>query len=170
MSTLHRRDRLARPGRACLLLLGVLGASAVARRIAGPRLDLPVRRVPLSQPPGQTMASLTAGLSRSVLVRDGDAAVARFAGRAGIFRYETVELIRFSDQGVSFEHLHGPFRRCAERFDLVTLDDGSNGIEHRGYFVMRGGLLGWVLGMLVVRRVFDEHVASHLQSLAGGAQ
>ena len=165
MSTRYRRDRAPQP-RGAWLLLGVFGASAALRRIPGRRIDLPVRRVPLAQPPGQEMAGLRAGLSRSVLVQDADAVVARFAGRAAIFRYETVELIRFSDQGVSFEHLHGPFRHCAERFALVTLDDGSQGLEHGGSFVMRGGMLGWVLGLLVVRRVFDEHVGSHMQALA----
>jgi hypothetical protein len=98
---------------------------------------------------------------------DANAAVARFEDRAGIFRYETVELIRFSDQGVTFEHLRGPFRSCIERFEFVLLVDGAYAFEHRGTFVMRGGLLGWLFGVLVIRGVFDRLVASHMQNSSG---
>lgn len=44
-----------------------------------------------------------------------DEVVARFAGRAGPFSYRTLEAVRFNDQAVSFEHLEGPLRSCAER-------------------------------------------------------
>jgi hypothetical protein len=152
------------------LLLGALGALAVARRVLGPPIALPVRRVPLARTPEDTMARLRGTLASHALVQDADAAVARFAGRAGIFRYATVELVRFSAREVTFEHLHGPFRTCVERFAFVPLADGGHTVEHQGTFVMRGGLLGWLFGVLVVRGVFDRLVAAHMQgSFATGS-
>lgn len=71
-------------------------------------------------------------LASRLLVQDANAAVARFEGRAGFFRYETVEFIRFSDQGVTFEHLRGPFRSCIEWFSFLPLADGAYALEHRG--------------------------------------
>src|SRR2546425_9788761 len=66
-----------------------------------------------------------------------------------------------SDQGVTFEHLRGPFQSCVERFEFVPLADGAYEFEHQGTFVMRGGSLGWLFGILVIRGVFDRHVAKH---------
>ncbi|SRR6266852_3398684 len=151
------------------LLLGILCAAAAARRIPGPPITLPVRRVRLEQTPEQLQAQMRGGLASRLLVQNTNAAVARFEGRAGIFRYETVELIRFSDQGVTFEHLCGPFRSCFERFEFVPLADGAYALEHRGIFVMRGGLLGWLFGVLVIRGAFDRLVASHMQNSSGVA-
>jgi hypothetical protein len=151
------------------LLLGILCAAAVARRIPGPPITLPVRRVRLEQTPEQLRAQMRGGLASRLLVQNANAAVARFEGRAGFFRYETVELICFSDQGVTFEHLRGPFRSCIERFNFVPLADGAYAFEHRGTFVMCGGLLGWLFGVLVIRGVFDRLVATHMQNSSGVA-
>jgi hypothetical protein len=128
-----------------------------------------VHWVRLEQTPVQLQAQMRGGLASRLLVQDANAAVARFEGRAGFFRYETVELIRFSDQGVTFEHLRGPFRSCIERFNFVPLADGAYAFEHRGTFVMRGGLLGWLFGVLVIRGVFDRLVATHMQDSSGVA-
>jgi hypothetical protein len=83
-------------------------------RQAYPRspITLLVRRARLEQTPEPLQAQLRGDLASRLLGQDANAAVARFGGRAGIFRYETVELIRFSDQGVTFEHLRGPFQSC----------------------------------------------------------
>lgn len=148
-------------------LLGILCAAAVARRIPGPPISLSVRRVRLEQTPEQLQAQMRGGLASRALIQGANAVVAQFEGRAGMFRYETVELIRFSDQGVRFEHLRGPFRSCIERLEFVLLADGAYALEHRGTFVMRGGLLGWLLGVLVIRGVFDRLVASHMQYPSG---
>ena len=162
----HRRDGR---NRWVSLLLGTLCTVAVAKRIPGPPIALPVRQVRLEQTPEQMKAQMRGGLASRALVQDANAAVAQFEGRAGIFRYETVELIRFSDQGVTFEHLRGPFRSCIERFEFVPLADGAYALEHRGTFVMRGGLLGWLFGVLVIRGAFDRLVATHMQHSSGAA-
>jgi hypothetical protein len=171
MAKTQRGHRTASPGArlrgwsrwAGLLLLNTLGAAAIASRIPGPPIALPVRRVRLEQ----MQAQMRGGLASRLLVQDANAAVARFDGRAGIFRYDTVELIHFSDQGVTFEHLRGPFLSCIERFEFVPLADHAYVLEHRGTFVMRGGLLGWLFGVLAIRGVFDRLVASHMRNSSG---
>jgi len=146
------------------LLLCILCAAAVARRIPGLPITLPVRRVRLEQTPEQMKTQMYTALASRALIQGANVVVAQFEGRAGMFRYETVELIRFSEQGVTFEHLRGPFRSCFEWFNFVPLADGAYALEHRGTFVMRGGLLGWLLGILTVRAVFDRLVAAHMQN------
>ncbi|MHB1784991.1 MAG: hypothetical protein ACYCS7_02430 [Acidimicrobiales bacterium] len=93
--------------------------------------------------------------------------VARFVGRAGIFRYRTVELVSFGPDGVAFEHLQGPFRDCHERFRAEPVEGGGSVVTHEGSFTMRWGLLGWLLGATIVRGTFEDHVAAHMaESLA----
>jgi len=116
-----------------------------------------VRWVRLEQRPEQLQAQMHSGLASRLLVQDANAAVARFDGRAGIFRYETVELIRFSDQGVTFKYLRGPFQRCVERFAFVPLVDGSYAIEHQGAFVMRGGVAQRFFGDNIVNLAMLRH-------------
>lgn len=94
-----------------------------------------------------------------------DEVVARFAGRAGPFSYRTLEAVRFNDQAVTFEHLEGPFRSCAERFVVRDGPSGST-VAHEGTFTMRGGLGGWLLGVTVVRPLFERLVADELARMA----
>lgn len=122
-----------------------------------------MRRVRLEQ----MQAQMRTALASRALIQGANAVVAQFEGRAGIFHYETVELICFSDLGVTFEHLRGPFRSCIEWFEFVPLADGTYALEHRGTFVMRRGLLGWLFGVLVICGAFDRLVATHMQNSSG---
>ena len=152
-----------------VFLAGAIAARALTAG-AGPPITLRPHTVRLSGPPEKIVAELRAQVdgAPNVLARSDDALVATFAGREGPFRYRTVELVRFSDRRVTFQHLSGPFRAAEESFDVVTLPDGSTALEHRGHFVMRLGLVGWILGRLVVRRMFEALVASHMAQLANG--
>lgn len=135
---------------------------------AGPPIRLRPHTRRLNRAPESVLAELRAQLedAPNVLVRSGHSLVASFAGRAGAFRYRTVELVRFSDRQITFEHLSGPFRSAQESFEVVSLRDGSPALEHRGQFVMRSGLFGWILGRLVIRRVFERLVEEHMAQLA----
>jgi len=145
-------------------ILGGLGLMAIARRIPAPPVALPVHRVRLGRTLPEVLARLREDVAGRAVVQEADAVVARFAGRAGIFRYQTVELVRFCDRMVTFKHLHGPFRSCDEVFEFVPLADGGYACEHRGTLVMRGGMLGWLLGILVIRDIFGRHVFQHMQA------
>ncbi len=157
-------------GSLIVFLAGALTARAFTVG-AGPPIGLRPHTRRLNRAPGKVLAELRAELedAPNVLVRSGDSLVASFTGRAGALRYRTVELVRFSDRQVTFEHLSGPFRSARESFDVVSLPDGSLALEHRGQFVMRYGLFGWIFGRLVIRRMFDGLVAAHMAQLADAA-
>ena len=103
------------------------------------------------------------GMGGEVLAEGEDSLVARFAGTAGGFRWSTLELVRFTPGRVEFEHLGGAFRSARERFTLRPEGDGTR-LEHTGRFRLPGGLLGWALGLLFVRRLFESHVAEHMDA------
>lgn len=100
-----------------------------------------------------------------VLAAEPTRLVRRFRGRAGQFRYETVELVTFTSTGIGFEHLAGPFAQCRETFLLEPLDVGGTRVTHAGDYVLRGGLWTWPLARTAVKRAFERHVHEHLVAL-----
>lgn len=88
--------------------------------------------------------------------------VRRFAGRAGRFRYEMVELVTFTSTALGFEHLVGPFTRCREAFSLTPVEGGMTRVTHAGDFVLRGGVWTWPLARTAVKQAFERHVHEHL--------
>ncbi|RDI74012.1 hypothetical protein Gocc_2109 [Gaiella occulta] len=114
--------------------------------------------------PEEVARRLRDRLATGEVVVDGvDVLVARFAGEAGPLRYHTTELVTFSDREIAFEHLAGSFHGCHERFRFLDAGGGRTRVEHSGAFTMRGGLLGWILAVVVVRRLFESHVAEHMR-------
>lgn len=153
-------------------VIAMVAGAALARALtiaSGPPIRLRPHRVRVDSPAERVLADLQAGMdsAANVVLRSEDGIVARFGGRAGGFSYRTLELVRFTDRKVSFEHLQGPFKSCMETFDVVELENGHQLLEHRGHFVMRGGIAGWVFGRLMVRRLFEGVVASHMRALGG---
>lgn len=103
--------------------------------------------------------SLTCG--EDVLARTESGVIRRFQGRAGSFRYTTVELVDVGAGSVTFEHLRGPFLACAETIEVQPTAHGCR-LVHSGRFSMRGGFAGWLFGLLLVRTAFEKHVREHL--------
>jgi hypothetical protein len=97
---------------------------------------------------------------------DQTRAVVRFSGRAGPFRYRTVEEVHFSGTTVTFRHLQGPFHRCEETLRAEPDAQGGTTVAHEGELAMRGGLVGWLFGLAAVRPVFERHVVDHLRELS----
>lgn len=150
-----------RARRAALLLLGWKAAGKVS-----PTIPFRPRAVVAPAQPGELVERMRDRLrGADVLVDGGDRLLARFSGRAGPLRYRTLELVTFAPGEVRFDHLGGSFRACSERFAFRG-EGGQTRVEHSGSFTMRGGLLGWALGLLLVRRLFEEHVAGHVESFA----
>ncbi|MGE0794736.1 MAG: SRPBCC family protein [Acidimicrobiia bacterium] len=108
--------------------------------------------------------------SGKVLGGEPGRAVVRFSGRAGPFRYRTVEEVRFSDRCVTFRHLQGPFHRCEEVMHVEPDALGATTIAHEGELTMRGGLAGWIVGVAAVRPAFERHVGDHLRQLTAADQ
>jgi len=97
-----------------------------------------------------------------VLAAGPDRLVRRFRGLAGLFRYETVELVTLGRDVVTFEHLAGPFARCHESFSFASVGDGSTEVAHAGNFGLRGGLWTWPMARTAVKLAFERHVHEHL--------
>lgn len=152
------------------VIAAIVGA-ALARAVtvgSGPPIRLKPYRLQPEFPAERVLADLQAGLESSpnVVLRSKDGIVARFEGKAGRFSYHTVELVRFTDRHITFQHLQGPFKSSIESIEVVELEYGRTTLEHRGQFVMRAGIAGWLLGRLVVRRVFERLAASHMEGIA----
>lgn len=62
---------------------------------------------------------------------------------------------------MTFDHLSGPFADCHEVIEVREAAGGCQ-LVHTGAFTMRAGVLGWFLGLLLVRPAFERHVRDHL--------
>jgi hypothetical protein len=144
----------------------VLAAVVVATRFVRPRVGLTTDTIEVPGAPAAVAAHLRERFAEGpdVLAADRNAAVRRFAGRAGIFPYRTVELVTFAADAITFEHLRGPFASCHEVFELRPAPGGTR-VAHRGTFVLRGGLLPWAVLAIPVKRAFGAHVHEHLRRL-----
>lgn len=63
---------------------------------------------------------------------------------------------------MTFDQVDGTFYAGSERFTLTSASPRETHVEHSGSFTMRGGLVGWLLGELVVRRLFEGRVAAEM--------
>lgn len=146
--------------------VAALGALAVR-----PTVRLVADQVEVDAGPEQVIANLRDWITRSegVIARGDHSVVCRFSGRAGPFRYATVEVVTFEPSAITFEHLRGPFAACHERFDLTRTDTGTR-LVHTGTcqrldVFPAGGLWTWPFARLVVRGTFERHVREHLHSM-----
>src|SRR5690242_12919343 len=105
----------------------------------------------------------------NVLVREDDRIVDRFGGTEGGLAFHTVELITFAGQEVTFEHLGGTFYGCWERFWVQPAGQAKTELAHEGWFAMRGGLVGWLLGIAIVRRLFVKNVEQAMRGFEPGS-
>ncbi len=130
-----------------------------------PSLELRPYSVRVETEPAELARELRQRLSDGgdVLTEDEHSLIARFSGAAGAYSWSTLEHVRFTPGQVDFEHLAGSFRSAHEQFTLQP-QDGATRFTHTGHFTMPGGLLGWVLGLLFARRLFEEHVAEHMNA------
>lgn len=136
-----------------------------------PRIDLDVVTVVVPHPANRVRAEMHRHLRENdgVVAQGPDRLVVEFSGRAGLFDYMTTEEVRLTPRGAMFRHLEGPFRTCRETIDIDPRGQLSV-VTHRGHLVMNGGLVGWLFGVLVIRKLFTQQVSEHLQELASDSQ
>lgn len=144
--------------------IGLAGVAAAALR---PPVRLAEDGVHLPLAPQDVVESfrLRMATGPDVMVAGDDALLRGFSGRAGVFPYRTVEIVRFEPTAITFEHVRGPFAMCFERFD-VTVEGAGSRLKHSGRFILRGGLLTWPLAVGPVKRAFEGHVQRHLEAMA----
>lgn len=106
------------------------------------------------------------GDSARVLSRDGNTIVAEFHTKAGWRTFVTVEEITlYPPERITFQHLKGPLSYVHEE---ITLDeqDTVTVLRYRGeFFVNSWPLLGWFVGRLYVRPLFQRTVGHHLHGI-----
>ncbi len=143
--------------------------AALAARAVPMTIRLTPDKVVVRAGPDEVLAQFRGHLveNSDTIVAAERCVVARFRGRAGWFRYRTVELVTFESEAVTFEHLRGPFASCHERFQLAPTPTGTR-VTHTGTFALRGGLWSWPFGVSVVKPVFEAHVRAHLQQMDHG--
>ncbi len=131
-----------------------------------PTITLAEEAVVIDESPEQLIGRFRErlGAGDDVIVAHSDRIVRGFHGRAGRFRYDTIEVITFGPSSITFEHLDGPFARCAELFEFARRTTGTS-ISHSGTFALRGGLWTWPLARTAVKSAFERHVHDHLASL-----
>lgn len=143
------------------------GGAVIAGLAARPKVDLAVDAVEIELPPDAVVQHFRdrMGSGSDVIAASDDRVVRRFRGRAGRFRYATVEVVTFGRASITFEHLQGPFASCSERFDAAPSGAGTI-LTHSGSFALRGGVFTWPLARTAVKRAFEAHVHEHMRVLA----
>lgn len=111
-------------------------------------------------------AAAESGAASRVVSRDGDRLLVEFytpgrglLGRARVFR--TLERVSPREPDlIEFEGVEGPLSLLRERLVLED-DDGCTILRHHGEFGLRGWLLGWIVGALVIRPVLARLLRAH---------
>lgn len=151
-----------------ILQVGLTAIATMAGLTIRPRVELARDSVEVSVPPAELMEVFRerfADSSDDILAIEHDRLVRRFAGAEGPFKFKTVEVVRYEDDAISFEHLAGPFYECNERFEFAPTPSGTL-LTHTGSFRLRGGLWTAALAIGPVKKAFESHVHGHFQNLA----
>jgi hypothetical protein len=151
-----------------LMRIGLAVTGTLVGVTIGPTVTLRPDEIDVDVAPDELIAYFRARLATAkdeIIADDGDRLVRRFEGKAGPFPYRTVELVTYHLDGITFDHLAGPFLRCHERFSFDTIATGTR-VIHTGTFRLKGGIWTAPLALTGVRRAFETHVRQHLEELA----
>lgn len=147
---------------------GLAIAGTLAGVTIGPTVTLRADTIDIAVTPAELLDNFRArfgAAKNEIIANDGDRLVRRFEGKAGPFPYCTLELVTYHADGITFDHLAGPFSRCHERFSFERGTTGTR-VIHTGNFRLRGGIWTAPLALTGVRRAFETHVRQHLETLA----
>jgi hypothetical protein len=76
----------------------------------------------------------------------------------------TVELLHLERPiAIHYRWLKGPLPEVRETIQFIALDDNKTRLTYSGSFSVGKGLLGWVIGRLRVKPLFDHLVLEHLR-------
>lgn len=148
--------------------LGITSIASIGALFIRPRVGLARDSIEVALPPAELIEVFRQRFASSpddILAIEADRLVRRFAGTEGRFKFETVELVRYEEHAITFEHLAGPFSACSERFDFAPSSAGTL-LTHSGSFRLRGGLWTAWLAFGPVKKAFETHVRGHFDELA----
>jgi hypothetical protein len=151
-----------------ILHVGLSAVATMAGLTVRPRVELARDSVEVALPPDELIEVFRERFADSpgdILAIEPNRLVRRFAGTEGPFKFKTLEVVRYEDHAITFEHLAGPFYECNERFEFEATPSGTL-LTHTGSFRLRGGL--WTAGLAIgpVKKAFESHVHGHFQNLA----
>ncbi len=106
------------------------------------------------------------GAASRVVSREGDRLLVEFhtpgrglLGRERVFR--TLERVSLREPDlIEFDGVEGPLALLHERI-ILEADDGCTLVPHESTFGLRGWLLGWAVGALVIRFVLARLLRDH---------
>ena len=111
------------------------------------------------------------GDSARVLSRDGNTIIAEFHTRAGRRTFVTEEEVTlYPPERITFRHLKGPLSYVWEEITLEARG-AATVLRHRGEFsVNNWPVLGWLIGRLYVKPLFERVVSDHFNRIKEAAE
>ncbi len=110
------------------------------------------------------------GASSRVLSREKNGLLVEFETEVPVLfgmrkMFRTVERVTlYEPEWVEFEEIEGPLAMRRERLILDELGT-STCLRYEAKFAMKGGVLGWLLGLLFARPKLKHAVQSHLMEI-----
>ena len=90
--------------------------------------------------------------------------VVEFVTPAGDREIRTLELVRLEPPtAIHYRWLEGPLSEVEETIRFVDVNGATTKLTYSGSFSVRPGPIGWLIGRLRVRPLFDRLVSEHLQ-------
>ncbi|MGH2751847.1 MAG: hypothetical protein ACRDK3_13390 [Actinomycetota bacterium] len=90
--------------------------------------------------------------------------IVEFMTQTGSSQVRTVELLTLDrPRAIHYRWLEGPLPKVEETIRFMAIDESRTRITYRGTFSLGWNPLGWVIGRLRVKPLFDRLVGEHLQ-------
>ena len=90
--------------------------------------------------------------------------VVEFVTEAAGRQVRTVELLTLDrPREIRYRWLEGPIPEVRESIVFTAVDDHKTELTYTGRFSLGKGPIGWLIGRLRVKRLFDRLVREHLQ-------
>ncbi|MBA3430964.1 MAG: hypothetical protein H0U16_05725 [Actinobacteria bacterium] len=114
--------------------------------------------------PRELCFEVVVAAGRRIENRSDKAWVVEFVTAAGGREVRTVELLTLDrPRAIHYRWLEGPLPDVNETISFATIDENTTRLAYRGAFSLGRGPLGWAIGLLRVKPLFDRLVGEHLQ-------
>ncbi len=112
--------------------------------------------------PRELCFEVVAAAGRRVEKRSETEWVVEFTTPAGNREFRTVELLTLDrPRAIHYRWLQGPLPEVRETIEFVALDDRTR-LSYTGTFSFGRGPVGWAIGFLRVKPLYDRLVIEHL--------
>jgi hypothetical protein len=112
--------------------------------------------------PPELCFEVVAAAGRRLEKRSETEWVVEFTTTAGDREFRTVELLTLErPRSIHYRWLEGPLPEVREEIRFAALGD-ETGLTYNGTFSVGRGALGWIIGRLRVKPLFDRVVKEHL--------